>query len=406
MGVTIVGEGVVPATEIDRMFLAVRNGGDAAGRHPLFGQESLDRGRAPGAQGEVVFARAALIAIAFDPHAHLPIPAQPLGLFGQYGLAAVRERILVEIKINAVSDIDHKILLASRRRAKRRGGDCARVYEAALEADVPQDAVALEADLRRALEKGEIAVFYQPIMRLKDGVVAGFEALLRWQHPERGMIAPADFIAHSEETGLIVALGRFALEQAASDLAHWQRYFPVTPPLFVSVNLSRRQLRDKGFEELFGQVLKDSQIAPGSLTLEITESAVGSDAELSGMLTRLRAAGAGLSMDDFGTGASSLSRFRSLPFDTIKIDKSFLARHAGSDLSNDSAVVLSSIVSMTHDLGRAVVVEGVESEGDATWLNSLGCAFGQGYYFSLPLSPAEALAFIARHYDIAAAASS
>ena len=290
--------------------------------------------------------------------------------------------------------------------AKRRGGDCARVYEAALEADVPQDAVALEADLRRALEKGEIAVFYQPIMRLKDGVVAGFEALLRWQHPERGMIAPADFIAHSEETGLIVALGRFALEQAASDLAHWQRYFPVTPPLFVSVNLSRRQLRDKGFEELFGQVLKDSQIAPGSLTLEITESAVGSDAELSGMLTRLRAAGAGLSMDDFGTGASSLSRFRSLPFDTIKIDKSFLARHAGSDLSNDSAVVLSSIVGMTHDLGRAVVVEGVESEGDATWLNSLGCAFGQGYYFSLPLSPAEALAFIARHYDIAAAASS
>jgi diguanylate cyclase (GGDEF)-like protein len=290
--------------------------------------------------------------------------------------------------------------------AKRRGGDCARVYEPALEADVPQDAVALEADLRRALEKGEIAVFYQPIMRLKDGAVAGFEALLRWQHPERGMIAPADFIAHSEETGLIVALGRFALEQAATDLSHWQRYFPVAPPLFVSVNLSRRQLRDRGFEELFGQVVKDSQIAPGSLTLEITESAVGSDAELAGMLTRLRAAGAGLSMDDFGTGASTLSRFRSLPFDTIKIDKSFLARHAGSDLANDSAVVLSSIVGMAHELGRDVVVEGVESEGDAIWLNSLGCAFGQGYYFSLPLSPAEALAFIARHYDIAAAASS
>ena len=111
-------------------------------------------------------------------------------------------------------------------------------------------------------------------------------------------------------------------------------------------------------------------------------------------------------MDDFGTGASTLSRFRSLPFDTIKIDKSFLARHAGSDLANDSAVVLSSIVGMAHELGRAVVVEGVESEGDAAWLNSLGCDFGQGYYFSLPLSPAEALAFIARHYDIAAAASS
>ena len=137
--------------------------------------------------------------------------------------------------------------------AKRRGGACARIYRSGLEAEAPRDAVALEADLRRALGKGEIAVFYQPIMRLADGAVAGFEALLRWHHPERGLIAPGDFIAHSEETGLIVALGRFALEQAAGDLSHWQRYFPLTPPLFVSVNLSRRQLRDSGFEDLLAQ---------------------------------------------------------------------------------------------------------------------------------------------------------
>jgi diguanylate cyclase (GGDEF)-like protein len=290
--------------------------------------------------------------------------------------------------------------------AKRRGGNCARIYDPTLNAEAPQDAVALEADLRRALEWGEIGVFYQPIMRLDGGAVAGFEALLRWHHPERGMIAPGDFIGHSEETGLIVALGRLALEQAAGDLSHWQRYFPLEPPLFVSVNLSRRQLRDSGFEELLGQVLKDSQIAPGSLKLEITESAVGSDIELAEMLGRLKALGAGLAMDDFGTGASSLSRFRNLPFDTIKIDKSFLARHAGSALGNDSAVVVSSIVSMAHELGRAVVVEGVESESDAAWLNSLGCAFGQGYYFSPPLALAEALSFIARTYDVAAAASS
>ncbi len=286
--------------------------------------------------------------------------------------------------------------------AKRRGGDCACVYDANLEADAPHDAVALEADLRRALDNDEIAVFYQPIMRLSDRSVAGFEALLRWHHPERGLIAPGDFIAHSEETGLIVALGRFALERAAADLSHWQRYFPVNPPLFAAVNLSRRQLRDSGFEALFGQVLKNNQIAPGSLKLEITESAVGSDTELAGMLGRLRAAGAGLSIDDFGTGASTLSRLRSLPFDTIKIDRSFLARHAGSELGNDSAVVVSSVVAMAHELGRAVVVEGVESEGDAAWLNSLGCAYGQGYYFSTPLAPAEALAFIAKHYDVTA----
>ncbi len=287
--------------------------------------------------------------------------------------------------------------------AKKRGGDCAQVYEPAMEA--PPDAVALEADLRQALDRGEIAVFYQPIMRLSNRSVAGFEALLRWKHPERGLVEPANFIAHSEETGLIVALGRFALERAAGDLSHWQRYFPVTPPLFVSVNLSRRQLRDSGFEQLFARVVQSSQILAGTLKLEITESAVGGDIELSAMLARLKSAGAGLAIDDFGTGASTLSRFRTLPFDTIKIDRSFLARHAGSALGNDSAVILTSIVGMAHDLGRAVVVEGVESEEDAAWLNSLGCEFGQGYYFSPPLAPAEALSFIARHYDTKAAAS-
>ena len=331
-----------------------------------------------------------------------PIPCKAAAFFApaSAGLALSTEDTLALIK-NA------EVALGA---AKRRGGDCARVYETSLEADVPQDAVALEADLRQAIEKNEIGVYYQPIMRLAStsqagGAVAGFEALLRWHHPERGLISPGDFIAHSEETGLIVALGRFALEQAANDLSHWQRYFPLTPPLFVSVNLSRRQLRDSGFEDLFVQVLKASKIAPGSLTLEITESAVGSDGELADMLGRLRAAGAGLSMDDFGTGASTLSRVRSLPFDTIKIDKSFLARHAGSDLANDSAVVVSSVVALAHELGRAVVVEGVESQGDAQWLNSLGCEFGQGYYFSPPLAPAAALAFIAKHYDVAAAAN-
>ena len=285
--------------------------------------------------------------------------------------------------------------------AKRQGGAVARVYHADLEAHAPGDAVALEADLRHALDEGQIDVFYQPIMRLTDRSVAGFEALLRWHHPEKGLVAPGDFIAHSEETGLIVALGRLALERAANDLSHWQRYFPVTPPLFVSVNLSRRQLRDRDFEELLARVLKASNIAPLSLKLEVTESAVGTDEQLSQMLSRIRAAGAGLSIDDFGTGSSTLSQFRSLPFDTVKIDKSFLARQPGG--GTDSDVVLTSIISLAHDLRRAVVVEGVESAEDADWLKGLGCEYGQGYYFSAPLTAAEALAFIARHYDVNAA---
>ncbi len=136
--------------------------------------------------------------------------------------------------------------------AKRAGGGCARVYSPDMEAATPGDAVALEADLRRAIEDKQLDVYYQPIVRLADGAVAGFEALLRWKHPIKGLIAPAEFIAHSEETGTIVALGRIALERAAHDIAQWQRFFPLNPPLFVSVNVSRRQLRDQDFNVVLG----------------------------------------------------------------------------------------------------------------------------------------------------------
>jgi len=242
-------------------------------------------------------------------------------------------------------------------------------------------------------------------VRLADRSVAGFEALLRWRHPTKGLIAPADFIAHSEETGLIVALGRLALERAATDLAHWQRYFPLTPPLFVSVNCSRRQLKDAGFELLLKAVLGGSGIAEGTLNLEITESTIAADATIPGIMARIRAAGAGLSIDDFGTGASTLSELRNLPAATVKIDKSFLARpeNLAGGLGSDGEVVLAGIVSMAHELKRAVVAEGVENEADAQLLAKIGCEFGQGYYFSPALDGAAALDYIARHYNITAA---
>jgi len=287
--------------------------------------------------------------------------------------------------------------------AKRQGGACARVYSAELEILAPGDSVALESELRHALSADQLDVFYQPIIRLSDRSVAGFEALLRWQHPVKGLISPGDFIAHSEETGLIIELGRFALERAATDLAHWQRYFPLKPPLFVSVNFSRRQLKDTSFEALLKTVLSGSGIAEGTLNLEITESAIAADPKMPQIMARIRAAGAGLSIDDFGTGASTLSEFRNLPVDTVKIDKSFLARHGGTDIDTDGEVVLSGIVSMAHELKRAVVAEGVESEADAQFLAKIGCEFGQGYYFSPALDGAAALDYIARHYNIAAA---
>lgn len=287
--------------------------------------------------------------------------------------------------------------------AKKQGGACAHIYSSELEALAPGDSVALESELRHALASGQLDVFYQPIIRLSDGSVAGFEALLRWNHPVKGQLSPADFIAHSEESGLIVALGRFALERAATDLAHWQRYFPLQPPLFVSVNFSRRQLKDPGFEALLKTIIAGNAIAPGTLNLEITESAIASDANMPQLLTRIREIGASLSIDDFGTGSSTLSEFRTLPVNVVKIDKSFLARHGGTDIDTDGHVVLSGIVGMAHELRRAVVAEGVETEADAQFLASIGCEFGQGYYFSPALDGAGALDYIARHYNTAAA---
>jgi diguanylate cyclase (GGDEF)-like protein/PAS domain S-box-containing protein len=287
--------------------------------------------------------------------------------------------------------------------AKRDGGACARVYAQTMGVVAPGDSVALETELRGALQHNQLEVFYQPIVRLADSSVAGFEALLRWRHPEKGLVAPADFIAHSEETGLIVTLGAFALERAAQDLSQWQRFFPLKPALFVSVNVSRRQLRDPAFEPFLRKLLQTSGITRGTLKLEVTESAAASNAQP--VLKRLRALGAGLAIDDFGTGQSSLSQLRDLPFDTVKIDQSFLARHGGTHSDSESDVVLESIVSLAHDLKRDVVVEGVESEDDERRLREIGCEFAQGFRYAAPLQLSDALNYIAQHYNPGPSAS-
>jgi diguanylate cyclase (GGDEF)-like protein len=281
--------------------------------------------------------------------------------------------------------------------AKQDGGGCARVYARAMSTLAPGDSVALESELREAIDKEQLEIFYQPIVRVADMSVAGFEALIRWRHPEKGIIAPDEFIAHCEETGLIVALGRFALEQAAHDLSQWQRFFPLAPPLFANVNVSRRQLRDPAFEPFLRQLLADCGVVAGTLKLEVTESVAAANAQA--ILRRIRALGAGLAIDDFGTGQSSLSQLKDIPFDTVKIDKSFLSRHGSTHNDSDSSVVLSSIVTLAHDLKRDVVVEGVESAADAARLKEIGCEFAQGFYYSPPLTLADTLSYIARHYN-------
>jgi len=270
--------------------------------------------------------------------------------------------------------------------AKRQGGDRAEVYRPTMRG-LRSDRLTLESDLRRALERGEIKVFFQPIVRLEDRTVAGFEALLRWDHPRHGRMSPKDFIAIAEETGLIVELGLFALDRTARELAAWQRALDVDPPIFASVNVSSRQLLRHDLLNDVRTVLGRTAVAPGSLKLELTESLLMENPEYAAqMLTRIRELGAGLSLDDFGTGYSSLSHLQRFPFDTIKIDQSFVRQ-----LNNGTRpVILRSMIALAHDLGMEVVAEGAESESDAIDLYQLGCEYAQGFAFGEPMTAHDA----------------
>ncbi|ALK07893.1 EAL domain-containing protein [Blastochloris viridis] len=275
--------------------------------------------------------------------------------------------------------------------AKRIGGDRIEVFKPALRAQKP-DRLGIESDLRRAIERDEIAILYQPIVRLEDRTVAGFEALARWNHPRLGKLAPAEFIPIAEETGLIVDLGLFVMDRAARQLGAWQRVLRLDPPIFVSVNVSSRQLLRHDLIQDVKGVLARNVVIPDTLKLELTESLVMANPEYAAqMLSRIRDLGAGLSLDDFGTGHSSLAYLQRFPFDTIKIDQQFVRPSA----SGARPVLLRSIVAMAHDLGMEVVAEGAETEADTIELARLGCEYVQGFVFGEPLTAEEARRLIA-----------
>src|SRR5579871_6450462 len=274
--------------------------------------------------------------------------------------------------------------------AKRIGGDRIEVFKPSMRSR-KTDRLTLESDLRRAIEREEITILYQPIVRLEDRSVAGFEALARWDHPKMGRMSPAEFISVAEEIGLIVDLGLFMLERTAKQLATWQRSVRVRDPVFASVNVSSRQLFRHDLIQDLRTVLARSALARGTLKLEMTESLVMENPEHAAqMLTRIRELGAGLALDDFGTGHSSLAYLQRFPFDTIKIDQSFV--RAGS--KGARPVILRSIVALAHDLGMDVVAEGAESDSDAVELYQLGCEFAQGYVFGEPMSADNAKALL------------
>lgn len=250
----------------------------------------------------------------------------------------------------------------------------------------------LESDLRRALEKEELCVYYQPIVSLAGRELYGFEALVRWQHPERGIISPDDFIPLAEETGLILPIGLQVLRESCNQLRRWQQRSPSNRDLIMSVNLSGKQLMQPDLIERIEEVLRESQINPWHLKLEITETVVMENPELAAVtLAKLRGLGVRLSIDDFGTGYSSLSYLNRFPVDTLKIDRSFVNSMNKAD---ENLQIVKTIVTLAGNLGMQVVAEGVESEEQLDQLRSLKCQYGQGYLFSKPLDVAEADLFI------------
>lgn len=275
--------------------------------------------------------------------------------------------------------------------AKRIGGDRIEVFKPAMRAR-KTDRLTLESELRRALEREEIMLMYQPIVRLEDRTIAGFEALARWEHPKMGRMSPAEFISVAEEIGLIVDLGMFALERTAKQLSLWQRNMRPQEAIFASVNVSSRQLLRQDLIHDLRTVLSRSAVLRGTLKLELTESLVMENPEHAAqMLARIRELGAGLALDDFGTGHSSLAYLQRFPFDTIKIDQSFVRTTA----KGRRPVILRSIIALAHDLGMEVVAEGAETDSDAVELYQLGCEYAQGFAFGEPMSAEQATKLLA-----------
>jgi diguanylate cyclase (GGDEF)-like protein len=276
-------------------------------------------------------------------------------------------------------------------RAKALGKARCEVFDTSMLAEVNRR-LQLESDLRHALENGELHVHYQPIVALSDGTLTGFEALLRWQHPD-GPIDPPHFIPMAEETGLIVPIGSWVLREACRQMRLWDEQFPKHSGLTINVNLSPRQCAEAGLVAMVGRVLADTGLAPERLKLEITEGAVlDSSNQILETMTALRAIGVQLGLDDFGTGYSALSYLQKYPFQTIKIDRSFVTRlHESGNVE-----IIKAIVSMAEGLAMNVTAEGVETAEQLAHLKVLSCGYGQGFFIEKPLAREDVQALLSQ----------
>jgi c-di-GMP-specific phosphodiesterase len=279
--------------------------------------------------------------------------------------------------------------------AKTEGRGAAVAYGRTLESD-GLSRLALEGDLRGAIARGELRPYYQPIVNLTTGALSGFEALVRWNHPRRGLLTPDIFLRVCEEMGLVGELGAYMQCDAAVQLARWRRDHWASGDLTVSVNLSIGEIYREGLVNDIVRIRRETGLPPGALKLEVTENDVMRDPDAAAViLADLKGAGAGLALDDFGTGFSSLSYLARLPFDTLKIDRYFVRTMATNE---GSAKIVSSVIKLGRDLALEVVAEGVENAQIARRLRALGCSYGQGFGYAPALSPQEAEVYLNECY--------
>ncbi len=253
-------------------------------------------------------------------------------------------------------------------------------------------AIVMEQELRKGLERGEFFLQYQPIISLQTRRLTGFEALIRWNHPERGCVMPADFISVAEHSGLISPIGRWVLFEACTRMSQWRTDYPHMRELNINVNISARQLAEPHFDRLVADALRATGIPAGNLKLEITESVLMENTELCILkIKRLKGLGVKLSIDDFGTGYSSLSYLHAFPIDTLKVDRSFVSRMERSAKSRE---IVQAVINLAHNFGLDVCAEGVEIEEHSDMLHGLSCETGQGYLFSRPLDPEQVAVYL------------
>jgi EAL domain-containing protein (putative c-di-GMP-specific phosphodiesterase class I) len=270
--------------------------------------------------------------------------------------------------------------------AKAGGKGRAQVFEPSLHTEV-LDRLHRRADLERAIAEGQLVLYYQPIVELDTARMAGVEALVRWIHPERGLVPPMEFIPLAEETGLIIPLGRWVIQEACAQARRWRLDGGGT--LDIGINLSVQQFSDPGLLDDVARAVRDPGCDPGSIVFEITESLLIEDRELiAGKLEELKALGVRLAVDDFGTGYSSLGYLRQFPIDFLKVDKSFVDDVGGAGTTEDDALVRT-ILKLGESLKLQAVAEGIERPEQWHALRALGCRFGQGFYFARPMPAAE-----------------